>query len=142
MTKRTRMGMVLLVAALLGIPGVGSGKEKVDIGKREYEANCAVCHGIKGRGDGPYAALTQPRAPNLTLLASNNGGVFPMLRVYEVIEGERDLMAHGPREMPIWGWEYRAELIERYGEFPFDPEFYVRARILALAEYLYRLQQK
>lgn len=140
--KRVTIGMVLLFATTIGLPAIGLAKEKTDIGKREYEANCAVCHGIKGRGDGPYAGLTQRRPPDLTLFAKNNGGVFPLAWVYEVIEGERDVVAHGPRDMPIWGWEYRMELAERYGEVPFDVEFYVRARILALAEYLSRLQRK
>lgn len=140
--KRVTVGMALLWAAMIGTPANGLAKDKVDVGKREYEANCAVCHGIKGEGDGPYTGLTEQRALNLTLLAKNNGGVFPLAWVYEVIEGERDVQAHGPRDMPIWGWEYKIELAERYGGIPFDAEFYVRARILALAEYIYRLQQK
>lgn len=76
---------------MIGTPATGLAKDKVDAGKREYEANCAVCHGTRGEGDGPFAGLIEQRAPDLTLLAKNNGGVFPFARAYEVIEGGRDV---------------------------------------------------
>jgi len=34
-------------------------------GTRLYAANCAVCHGDTGRGDGPAAAGLNPRPPDL-----------------------------------------------------------------------------
>src|SRR5712692_4687319 len=36
-------------------------------GKVVYQANCAVCHGIVGRGDGPAAFTLVPRPVNLQL---------------------------------------------------------------------------
>src|SRR5713226_6567061 len=36
-------------------------------GKAVYQANCAVCHGIVGRGDGPAAFTLVPRPVNLQL---------------------------------------------------------------------------
>jgi len=128
-------------AALTCAPAI-SLADKVDLGKREYDANCAVCHGPKGKGDGPYAGMGEKRVSDLTVLAKNNGGVFPMARVYDVIDGEQEVKAHGPREMPIWGVDYKIKAAEYYIDVPYDAESYVRARILALAEYLYRLQQK
>lgn len=47
------------------------------------------------------------------------------------------------REMPIWGQTYREKAEENYFNrraFPWDTEPFVRARILALTEYVARLQ--
>jgi mono/diheme cytochrome c family protein len=114
------------------------------MGKREYDANCAVCHGAAGKGDGPFSGLgDQKQTPaDLTLLARKNNGVFPFARVYEFIDGTQVVKAHGTREMPIWGADYRVKGAEYYVDVPFNPEVYVRARILALTECVYRLQAK
>lgn len=126
---------VLVAPAALAQP-------KVDLGKREYDSRCAVCHGAAGRGDGPYAALVTTRVADLSQLARRNGGVFPFARVYESIDGTAGIAAHGPRDMPIWGSEYRVRAGEHYFEMPYDPEAFVRARILALTEYVARLQAR
>ena len=115
--------------------------ERRDFGKREFEAKCASCHGLGGKGDGPVAPFLAKRLPDLTLLASKNGGVLPMARLYEVIEGS-GVASHGTREMPVWGLEYRTQAREHYGEVPFDAEAYTRARILTVLEYPNRLQVK
>jgi len=115
--------------------------QKVDFGKREYEANCASCHGLTGKGDGPVRDLLTKSPPDLTMETKNNGGVFPMERLYKVIEGS-EAAAHGGRDMPIWGRDYKIQAAEYYMDSPYDPEAYVRARILALLEYINRLQAK
>jgi mono/diheme cytochrome c family protein len=131
-----------LGAALAVLPLLASAQQKqIDVGKREYDANCAVCHGPAGRGDGPYAGLPFG-VPDITQLARRNGGVFPFQRVYETIDGTLLVKAHGTRDMPIWGRDYQARADEYYVDVPYSPEFYVRTRILALAEYVYRLQAK
>ena len=114
---------------------------KVDFGKREYVSNCANCHGLDGKGNGPYSDLLKKSPPNLTTLSKNNGGIFPMDRLYQSITGD-NIKAHGSRDMPIWGTEYRVEAANRYMESSYDPDDYVRVRVLALLEYLYRLQVK
>lgn len=114
---------------------------RVDFGKREFESNCAVCHGTNGRGQGPVVELLRKSPPDLTVLAKNNNGVFPMSRLYEVIDGA-NVPSHGSRDMPIWGQDYRVQAAEYYQDVPYDPESYVRARILALLEYINRLQVK
>jgi hypothetical protein len=86
------------------------------------------------------AGVAPCSAPDLTQLAKNNGGVFPLSRVYEVIGGAG--AAHGSRDMPIWGQDYKVRAGEYYMEIPYDPEVYVRTRILALVEYIDRLQQR
>jgi mono/diheme cytochrome c family protein len=115
--------------------------EKVDFGKREFESNCASCHGVSGKGNGPLANLLKKSPPDLSLLAKNNGGVLPLAHLYEVIDGT-GVASHGTRDMPVWGTEYRVRAGEHYGEVPYDPEAYVRTRILALLDYINRLQEK
>ncbi|MDO8448346.1 MAG: c-type cytochrome [Rhodoferax sp.] len=112
---------------------------KVDLGKREFDSSCAVCHGTSGKGNGPYLEMLRRSPPDLTTLAKSNGGVFPMNRVYESIEGA-NIASHGTRDMPIWGNDYRIQAAEYYFDVPYNPEAYVRSRVLALVEYINRLQ--
>ncbi|MDP2822532.1 MAG: hypothetical protein Q8O52_07615 [Sulfuritalea sp.] len=115
----------------------------VDVGKFEYEGACAVCHGITGTGNGPFMGQLATRVPDLTVLARNNSGVFPFDRVYQVIDGRQELKAHGSREMPIWGRSFRMQSSAFFENYPaHDIESSARSRILALTEYLYRLQGK
>jgi len=114
-------------------------------GKREFDSNCAACHGMDAKGRGPVAGFLTKNPPDLTLLARGNGGVFPMDRLYRAIDG-RDLPEgsqagpHGSREMPIWGRDYRLRDGEYHGDTPYDADAMVRGRILSLLEYLNRLQ--
>jgi mono/diheme cytochrome c family protein len=39
--------------------------ETIDTGRATFQANCAICHGPRGLGDGPQAFLLQPRPVNL-----------------------------------------------------------------------------
>ena len=39
----------------------------IDAGRQTYEANCAICHGPRGLGDGPAAFTLSPRPVNLQL---------------------------------------------------------------------------
>ena len=134
-------------AALFSLPILAQAQQKVpDLGKREFDANCAVCHGVKGKGDGPYPH-PMGAAANLTVLEKKNGGVFPFQAVYEYIDGTREAKAHGPRAMPIWGDDYMRKARDEYRDenymfSPYDPHLYTRTRILALTEYIYRLQEK
>jgi mono/diheme cytochrome c family protein len=112
------------------------------LGQREYRNSCAVCHGTGGKGDGSYGYILEKRMPDLTLLSKNNGGVFPLERVYETIDGSATVKAHGTKEMPIRGDRYRMQAAEYYVDVPYDDRAFVRTRILALIEYLSTLQVK
>lgn len=129
----------LAVLGLALCAGAALAQQKIDFGKREFEANCASCHGVDGKGRGSITELLKRSPPDLTQLSKNNQGVFPMNRLYEVIEGG-NVAGHGGREMPIWGRDYRIKDAERMMETPYDAEAMVRARILALLEYINRLQ--
>ncbi len=139
--KTTLLSTLLLVTTAFA-HGPAFSQQRADFGKRQYDAACAVCHGAKGQGDGPYAGIVNTRIADLTTLAKRNAGMFPFQRVFEVIDGSQTMQAHGTRDMPIWGREYRLEAGSAYFDTPYDPETYVRTRILALTEYVSRLQAK
>ncbi|MCB1958041.1 MAG: hypothetical protein KDG55_20345 [Rhodocyclaceae bacterium] len=130
---------VCLAVALLGPLGSAGAAEVMGAGPSEFESRCAVCHGLDGRGDGPYAPLLIHPPADLTVLSRTAGGTFPADRVYRVIDGRESIAAHGPREMPIWGRELLAEYQTSRVEIG-DPETYVRTRINALVDYLRGLQ--
>jgi mono/diheme cytochrome c family protein len=116
----------------------------IDIGKQEYHDSCAMCHGDTGKGDGPVAAILKPKVPDLTILQKNNQGVFPFARLYDVIDGRREVAAHGPRDMPIWGQSFRMEAAEVSAGYALPEELssFARGRIIALIGYISTLQEK
>ncbi len=115
----------------------------IDIGKNEYEGSCAVCHGDTGKGNGPMMSQLVMQMPDLTTLARNNHGVFPFDRVYQIIDGRQEIKAHGSRDMPVWGRHFNLQCSVYFENHPQqDTESAARSRILALTEYLYRLQEK
>jgi mono/diheme cytochrome c family protein len=74
-------------------------------GMQLYEQLCASCHGVEGRGDGPVAPLIKTGVPDLTRIAYRDGGEFPTEDVRRTIDGRFERPAHGPRDMPVWGWQ-------------------------------------
>jgi mono/diheme cytochrome c family protein len=132
-----RIGWVA-IAALMATGAMA--QQKVDLGKREYDNNCATCHGLDGKGNGPFVELLKRSPPDLTTMARRNGGIFPVAKAYDVVEGAGP--GHGGRDMPIWGKDYSVKAAEYYMDVPYDHEAFVRARILSLIEYVNRLQAK
>lgn len=107
------LGFALASAVLFGAgkqnPNVPDANEQltplirsVD-GSALFRAYCAPCHGVTGKGHGPAAPALKSKVPDLTLLSKNNGGSFPEAHVRRVIMGDNAVMAHGSREMPMWG---------------------------------------
>lgn len=68
-----------------------------------FRAYCASCHGKDGKGNGPVAPALKATVPDLTVIAKNNGGKFPVARERRIIMGEGMIASHGSREMPVWG---------------------------------------
>jgi mono/diheme cytochrome c family protein len=80
-------------------------------GQEIYIDRCGACHGEYGKGDGPAAGSLRVGPTNLTLLAKRNGGIFPAEWVRKVVGGEEevDIIAHGSRQMPVWGELFHAK---------------------------------
>jgi len=129
------------VLACVSALAMAQAQKPYDAGKGEYMANCSSCHGETGKGGGPYVELLKKAPPDLTTLAKRNGGVFPINRVYEVIDGREVIKWHGTRDMPVWGADYIASASNQMDVY-FLPEVSARMRILLLIDYLYRIQQK
>lgn len=116
--------------------------QSVDHGRSEFVANCSGCHGVSGKGDGHFKQFLNRAPADLTVLSKKNGGVFPMKRVYESIDGRSPLPAHGaPGEMPIWGSAYAVQAQREGMVAGMTPEIYVRTRINLLIDDLNRIQQ-
>jgi mono/diheme cytochrome c family protein len=56
--------------------------ENVDAGRQAFQANCAICHGPRGLGDGPAAFTLSPRPVNLQLHVPQHaeGEIFYWIR--------------------------------------------------------------
>ena len=138
--------LVVLFAAstMVGTIHVLHAQPEENPGRQEFLRSCASCHGISGKGDGPVAKSLRTPPPDLTKLSEANNGVFPVSRVYEVIDGRIERLVHGSRDMPVWGERYMHGMINRDSEQFTSKELaeaFVRARILALVEYISTLQR-
>jgi mono/diheme cytochrome c family protein len=118
-------------------------QQEENLGQKEFLRSCASCHGESGKGDGPVAKSLVKPPSDLTKLSKNNNGVFPISRVYEVIDGRVQKLVHGTRDMPVWGDTYMQGMTSRNSRDFTSKEWaeaIVRARILMLVEYISTLQ--
>jgi len=104
-------------------------------GERLYKVSCSGCHGANADGHGPVAPFLTVPVPDLTLLAGRRGGSFPEDEIYRIIDGQANLAVHGPRHMPVWGYEF-------FGEDPDDEAAHREARekIESLLRFLRSIQ--
>lgn len=102
------MSLVLAVAA--AAVGLAQTFEPLDLsGEELFQRYCAACHGTDARGTGPVARTMSKVVPDLTRLAEFAGGRFPAAGVRDVIDGRSAVVAHGTRQMPVWGYEFWVE---------------------------------
>jgi mono/diheme cytochrome c family protein len=110
---KVNVAAVLLAAVIFAAPGLRAGDLEPFSsysGEELYQRFCASCHGRSGYGDGPVAASFKVMIPDLTRLSQRAGGRFPAKRVLEIIDGRAVLPAHGTRPMPVWGYEFEAQV--------------------------------
>ena len=139
---RSSLQVAVFAALTVGFIAITYAQQTFDVGKREYLNSCAACHGTDGKAPAQVLEILKVAPPDLRQLSKKNGGVFPMNRVYESIDGRLGVPSHGTREMPIWGQRLSPEAAPTYDDYPWNAEAFARARILAVIEYIYRLQQK
>ena len=114
--------------------------QEAPFGAKEFAVSCAVCHGPAGKGDGDLAKFLTVKPADLTVLAKNNGGEYPFLRVFQVIDGRTQVAAHGDRAMPVWGDRYESETGVEAGTYA--SEVMVRSRVLELVYFIQTIQEK
>ena len=98
------VSLVLGVAILLLLSTAEVSAQTAPTGKVDYQYFCAQCHGIDGAGN----KESDIPGPDLTHLSKENGGKFPLQRVYGVIDGSKRIAAHKRFwDMPLWGIYFR-----------------------------------
>jgi hypothetical protein len=113
--------------------------------QKEFRISCAACHGLEGKGDGLLAGLLTLAPTDLTQITKRNNGKFPLVGLYETIDGRREEQAHGARDMPIWGERYRVEACEEDPLYQFHIsgcEALIRGRTLELIYYIQSIQEE
>jgi mono/diheme cytochrome c family protein len=102
----------------------------VEKGRKLFNQYCATCHGITAKGEGPVAEALKVGPPDLTAL-QQPGEKFPFFRVQTKIDGEKEVTAHGPSKMPVWGTVFRRT----------SGELQRHADVYALVKYIESLQR-
>ena len=171
MLRLSVAGWLLLANAAIALTN-SAWAQDLDVGRNEFLSKCATCHGADGKGDGPPGSNLKTKPPNLTILAKRNKGVFSQRAIYEKIDGRKAAASHRGIEMPIWGCRHGAPPVpqkssrRRAGQsakkslsqeqkqhkqqnrpaaildLACDPEPVIRSRILAVIEYLRKIQEK
>ena len=114
-------------------------EETISSGNRMYDRFCSICHGANARGEGPFTSNLVMVPPDLTILSRNNGGTFPWIQTYEVIDGKNKPQAHGSTDMPIWGETF--DLRNWGNSYAEYADVIVRGRIFELMVYLQSIQE-
>ncbi|MDU8946641.1 c-type cytochrome [Ovoidimarina sediminis] len=116
---------------------MGTTVETTNAGRTLYVQNCAACHGVDGRGDGPKGVGLNTPPADLTKIAARRDGMWPALEIMDILSGySRNIL---PREdMPVVVNILDNEMSE------FDPgngePILMPTKLIAVAHYLESLQ--
>ena len=138
--------LAIVVAGLFGFASatLAADAKKAEpwaFGKDQFNARCAACHGVDGKGHGPAVKQTgMLPPPDLTTYAARNGGTFPAELAWQKIDG-RPTGWSEERSMPVWGRDFRHEAMKNTS-YTKNPETYVASEIFALVEYVRGMQVK
>lgn len=124
--------LVLVMASDFAAQNAQAGRQSpyVEKGRKLFNQYCATCHGVTAKGEGPVAAALKVGPPDLTTL-QKPGEKFPFFRVQTKIDGEKEVEAHGPRKMPVWGTVFKST----------SGELQRHADVYALVRYIESLQR-
>ncbi|MGO8840771.1 MAG: c-type cytochrome [Rhodomicrobium sp.] len=79
-------------------------------GQKLFDDHCAGCHGLDGKGNGPFARDQKKQPADLTEIARRNGGQYPAARISQIIRYGGGLPGHKKeRAMPVWGTVFNGE---------------------------------
>lgn len=129
------------ICGLAAVPIVAAGAPPRTQQRAKFEGGdvfrtyCVVCHGEKGKGDGPLASGLKKPPADLTQFTKKNQGTFPRDLVAQIIDGREPVKGHGGGDMPVWGDAFSRSLENS------DPES-VKEKIKVLVDYIESLQQK
>ena len=129
--------IILFIFAAFDEPPAAQEMEVIMGGEIEYQNYCAVCHGVDAKGQGLMRRFLTIPPTDLTLLKKKNNGSFPFWQIYRVIDGREEVRGHGTREMPIWGYRFRAEAGGNAG----GSRAQAAGRLLGLVFYLQYIQE-
>ncbi|SEQ25518.1 c-type cytochrome [Thalassovita taeanensis] len=123
----------------IGVAGCASvGMPEAPEGALLFSENCALCHGVTGKGNGEIAPGLKPAPADLTGLTQRNKGVFPRAHVLSVIDGYTR-MESSDQEMPEFGLLLEGETVPvDVGDGQFSP---VPRPLAALMFYLESIQE-
>jgi hypothetical protein len=96
--------ILLFGCLLLTTPAIVWGND-IGEGRKQYLQHCAACHGVNGDGHGPLEYELRAPPADLRLLSRKYGNPLPEDQIARFMDGRADVKAHGPRDMPVWGWE-------------------------------------
>jgi len=108
----------------------------LNLGEQYFMQYCSACHGADATGNGPVAPVLRTAPADLTRIAQRRGGQFPDAEIATFIDGQADVRAHGPRDMPVWGRRFA----DKFGGGTVGEEF-ARGHLLILIEYLKSIQK-
>lgn len=130
--------VAVIVASTAPLPRAPAQEmEVIAAGELEYQRNCAVCHGVDGKGQGLMKRFLTVAPSDLTILAKKNSGRFPFWQTYRIIDGREEVRGHGTSEMPVWGARFRADA----GSQDSPGRTQAAGRILSLVFYLQHIQE-
>jgi hypothetical protein len=112
---------------------------QAQFGRQTYRLFCVGCHGADGRGDGDVAAAMEIPVGDLTLIARNSGGVFPLDEVAAAIAGTSEVSGHKRLAMEPWAKMFAEEFKQFAAEMAVNQ--LVSRRIDHLVAYLQSIQR-
>ncbi len=134
-SRRLWIAPVGLILAAIAAPPARAGTNGIEEGRSHYIRYCASCHGPTGDGHGPVAPVLRDPPTDLRRLGERYGRPLPVEQVARFIDGSESVVAHGNREMPVWG--------ERFVEVDAEGNVHdskMRAKIAKIVTFLSSIQ--